>query len=250
VAAAIVAAVAFAASLVALAGCAATDALDPPAGQIDADTASTVADVQLRRTAELIGSRGELRLLDGTLQIEFRRGTHGPGLDAGEVTLDGVTLSRTISGPGDRPSYNYRARGEDLLHVARPGSDGWAILECSGSPDLPAATLRVRAAPLPAIREPGYAQPVSRADGFTVLTERPGDSWSRVSLTGAGSPVLGLDLGGGRWDFRRDLLASLAPGRAEILVEIETTCARCPGGGGLLAAWSTRSELRAPITLY
>jgi hypothetical protein len=73
--------------------------------------------------------------------------------------------------------------------------------------------------------------------------------WYRVTLDGAGDPVTALDVGEGRWVFPRAELERLNTGRARILIEVESSCASCPGPGGLRIESSARSELEIPVTL-
>jgi predicted small secreted protein len=235
-----------------LAGCAATTrgggqaVSSTAAAAAPADSATIVLEVRLRRSAELSDARGALRVFDQDLRVEYRAGGKGAGLDAGEVTLDGRPLRRSVDGKG---AVSYRLGRDEPDGGSQAGGDPWATLANTGA-RVPAARPRVKLAPYPVVTRPTPGQGVLRADELLVTMLPPvPDVWYRVSLTGAGDPVTALDLGEGRWLFERGTLAGLTTGRARLLIEVETSCGDCPVAGALRANWSTRTELEVPLTL-
>ena len=212
-----------------------------------ADSATIVVEVNLRRSAELTDGRGALRVFDQDLRVEYRRGGRGPGLDAGTVTLDGRPLRRIVGGKGD---VTYHLGRDESAAGAQARDDPWMTLANDGGPGLPAATARVKLAPFPVVTQPAPGQGVLRAeDRFVVLMPPAAGVWYRVSLTGAGDPVLATDMGEGRWLFPHDSLGPLAQGRARLLIEVETSCGDCDVAEHLHASWSSRSELEVQVTL-
>jgi hypothetical protein len=216
------------------------DAAAPAAARPDS---VVVAELRMRRGAELADGNGALRVLDQDLRLEYRPGGRGRGVDAGEVTFDGRPLRRETENNG---AFVYRA-GREL--TPRAGENPWITIANSGAA-VPADTLRVKIAAFPTVTRPLPAQAFGRGDEIAVVTLPPlPDLWQRVSLTGAGDTVAALDMGEGRWLFPRGSLERFAPGAARILIEIETSCAVCPAGRRLPATWSTRAELEIPVTL-
>ncbi len=201
----------------------------------------------MRRSAELSDSRGALRVFDQGLRVEYRTGGRGPGLDAGEVALDGRPLRREVGGKG---SVSYRLGRDEPEGGARAGGDPWLTLANSGGPGVAAASVRVKLAPFPLVTQPVPGQAVLRSEELAVVMLPPvADVWYRVSLVGAGDPVSAIDLGEGRWLFPRGSLEKCSPGRARVLIEVETSCGDCPGAPRMRADWSSRSELELPLTL-
>ena len=235
--------------LLLLPGCAASTRAIPGAGMPGGapDSATIVIDLSLRRSAELADSRGALRVFDQDLRVEYRRGGRGPGIDAGEVTLDGSPLSRVVGGRG---AVSYRLGRQEPAGGARTRDDPWMTLANRGGSSLPDASARVKLAPFPVVTRPEPGQGVLREEDLTVLMLPPAAGvWYRVSLTGAGAPVVASDLGEGRWVFPHAALEPLARGRARLLIEVETSCAGCEVGAGVRANWSSRGELEVPVIL-
>ncbi len=242
-----VAAALVAACLPWLAGCAAS-ARPPvrPPGAAGAGVGVTL-EVRLRRSAELVDPRGPLRLFDQDLRVEYRAGGRGPALEAGEVTIDGRPLSRTVDGRG---RVAYRLGREDPAAGTAAGDPAWVTLANSGGPGVPAEAARVRLAPFPVVTHPAPAQAVLRAEELLVVTLPPlPELWHRVTLTGVGDPVTASDLGEGRWLFPRGSLSGLASGRARLLIEVESGCGDCPAGRAMRANWSSRTELELALTM-
>ena len=239
--------------LLLLAGCAApartTGAREPAhAGSPPSpEGAILVLEVRLRHSAEQIDERGALRVFDQDLTVEYRVGGRGPGLGAGEVALDGRPLFRQVSGKG---SVTYRLGRDEPAGGTQAGANPWATLANTGAPGVPAASVRVKLAQFPVITQPTPGRGVARSEelGVVMLPPVP-EVWYRVSLKGAGDPVNAIDLGEGRWLFPRGSLAGLDPGRARLLIEIETSCGDCPGAGLMRASWSSRAELELAVTL-
>jgi hypothetical protein len=233
-----------------LAGCAAparTTGARAPATGTAADSVTTVVDVNLRRSAELSDGRGALRVFDQDLRVEYRRGGRGPGLDAGEVTLDGRPLRRIV---GDKGAVSYHLGRDEPAGGAQARDDPWMTLANHGGPGLPAAAARVKLAPFPVVTQPTPGQGVLRGEELTVVMLPPAAGvWYRVLLTGAGDTVIAIDLGQGRWLFPRGSLAHLGQGRARVLIEVETSCGDCEVAEHLRASWSSRSVLELPVTL-
>ena len=230
------------------AGCAAPLRLDaPPGGAAARDSAGVVLELRLRRSAELNDPRGPLRLFDQELRVEYRAAGRGPGLDAGEVTMDGRPLRRALDGKG---AVGYRLGRDEPEGGTQAGGEPWVTLANSGGGRVPAAAARVRLAPFPLVTHPAPGQGVLRSDEFSVVMLPPSAGiWHRVSLVGAGDPVHAVDLGEGRWLFPRGALSGLASGRARVLIEVETSCGDCPAQGRMRADWSSRSELELSVTL-
>lgn len=202
-----------------------------------------VAELRMRRGAELADGHGALRVLDQDVRIEYRPGGRGRGVDAGEVTFDGRALRRETEKNG---AIAYRGGREG---TERAGENPWATIVHTGAA-VPADTLRVKIAAFPTVTRPLPGQAFGRGDEIAVVTLPPlPGMWQRVSLVGTGETVAALDMGEGRWLFPRGSLERFAPGVARILIEIETSCAACPAGRRMPATWSTRAELEIPVTL-
>jgi hypothetical protein len=224
-----------------VAGCAATS--EAPAGPESA-TDSPRVELRLRRVADHAGGPGGLRMREADLAVEYRA-AGGAGADAGEVTLDGVALSRE----GDPARGRYRLRGDALERVPLPGTAG-ATLAHSGGPALGAGSVRVELAPWPRAMEPSPGQSRTRAEGLVVVLEPPpAPAWHRVSIEGGGGGATARDDGLGRWSFSAADLQSIAPGPARVIVEAQTSCAAC-GSPALAARWTTTSVLEIPIQLF
>jgi hypothetical protein len=240
------------ACLLLLAGCAAPARIgdpspSPTAGSAPRESALVVLEVRLRRSAEQADSRGGLRVFDQDLRVEYRTGGKGPGLDAGEVTIDGRPVPRIVDGKG---AVGYRLGREEPEGGTQGGGDPWATLANAGGPGVPAASVRVKLAPYPLVTQPTPGLGVLRSDELPVVMLPPvPDVWYRVSLSGTGDRVHAIDLGDGRWLFERGSLAGLGPGRARLVIEVETSCGNCPGTGLLRASWSARTELELVLTL-
>ncbi len=218
-----------------------------PARAAAPESAVTVLELSMRRSAELTDLHGTLRVFDQDLRVEYRAGGRGPGLEAGEVSLDGRALRREVSGKG---SVSYRLGRDEREGGTQAGGNPWLTLANTGGLGVAAASVRVKLAPFPLVTQPAPGQAVLRAEELAVVMLPPVDDvWYRVSLTGAGDPVNAIDLGEGRWLFSRGSLAGLSPGRARLLIEVETSCGDCPGGPRLRANWSSRAELEVPLTL-
>jgi hypothetical protein len=206
-----------------------------------------VLEVRLRRSAELADSRGALRVFDQDLRVEYRAGGKGAGLDAGEVALDGRPLRRIVDGKG---GVSYRLGRDEPEGGTQAGGDPWATIANTGGPGAPTTSVRVKLAPYPLVTRPTPGQGVMRSEELSVVMIPPvADVWYRVSLAGAGDPVSATDLGEGRWLFPSGSLASLGPGRARLVFEVETSCGDCPGAGLMRANWSARTELELVVTL-
>jgi hypothetical protein len=230
-----------------LPGCAASSRTTGARAAAGDSTAAIVVEVTMRRSAELFDSRGALRVFDQDLRVEYRKGGRGPGLEAGEVTLDGQPLRRIVGGHG---AVSYRLGRTESATSAETRDDPWATLANAGGPGLAGAAARVKLAPFPVITQPVPGQGVLRSEELTVVMLPPvAGVWYRVSLTGAGDAINATDLGQGRWLFPRGSLEPLTQGRARVLVEVETSCADCEVGASLRASWSSRSELEVPVTL-
>ena len=186
-------------------------------------------------------------MFDQALSVEYRAGGKGPGLDAGEVTFDGRPMRRDVSGKG---AVSYRLGREEPEGGAQAGSDPWSTIENAGGPRVPAAAARVKLAPFPLVTQPGSWQNIQRSQELpvTMLPPLP-DIWYRVSLVAEGETLVATELGEGRWLFPLGQLDGLARGRANILIEVETSCGSCPGPGHLRLNWSSHSELEIPLTL-
>jgi len=231
-----------------VAGCAAAP-LATPRGAAGGGAPDTVIviEIDLRRSAELADTRGALRVFDQAVRVGYRRGGRGPGLDAGEVSLDGRPLRRLAGGRG---GVNYLLGRDDPAAGAEARDDPWVTLANRGGPSVPDTDARVKLAPFPVVTEPAPNQAVLRSEELAVVMLPPADGvWYRVSLTGAGSAVFASDLGQGRWLFPTGSLAQLEQGRARVLIEVETSCGNCEVAGHLRAAWSSRAELEVPVTL-
>ena len=233
-----------------LAGCAAPARIGDPSGSVPSpgpDSALVVLEVRLRRSAEMVDGRGALRVFDQDVSVEYRAGGRGAGLDAGEVALEGRPLRRALDG---KRGVSYRLGRDEPEGGAKAGGEPWATIASTGGPDVPPASVRVKLAPYPLVTRPTPGQGVMRSEELPIVMLPPvADVWYRVSLTGAGDPVNATDLGEGRWLFPQGSLTGLDPGRARLLIEVETSCGDCPGVGSLRANWSTRTELELAITL-
>jgi len=232
------------------AGCAGPVRLAEPARGghgAGADSARVVLEVRLRRSAELTDPRAALRLFDQELRVEYRVDGRGPGLDAGEVTIDGRPLFRQVSGRG---AVSYRLGRDEPEGGTQAGGDPWATIANAGGSGVPATSARLRLASFPVVTRPSPGQGVLRADELQVvmLPPLPG-IWVRVTLAGGGDPVSAIDLGEGRWLFPRGALSGLGTGRGRLLVEVESSCGDCPGAGAMRANWSSRIELELALTL-
>ncbi|MGH7731776.1 MAG: hypothetical protein ACRENJ_11070 [Candidatus Eiseniibacteriota bacterium] len=238
------------ACLLLVAGCAAPARIGERPGSsrpAGSDSALVVLEVRLRRSAEVADGRGALRVFDQDLRVEYRAGGTGAGLDAGEVAVDGRPMRREVDRQG---GVSYRAGRDELEGGAQSGNDPWVTIANTGAPRVPAASVRAKLAPYPLVTQPTPEQGVVRSEELAVVMLPPvPDVWYRVSLTGAGSPVIATDLGAGRWVFPPGTLAGLAAGRARLLIEVETSCGDCPGSGLMRANWSARTELELAVTL-
>ena len=239
------------ACLLLLAGCAA----QAPLGDRSAsprpsqpDSALVVLEVRLRRSAELVDGRGALRVFDQDLRVEYRAGGAGAGLDAGEATIEGRPLRRVVDGKG---GVSYRLGRDEPHGGSQAGGEPWATIANTGGPRVPAASVRVKLAPYPVVTRPTPGQGVVRSEELPIVMLPPvAEVWYRVSLVGAGDPVLATDLGEGRWLFPSGSLAELNPGRARVLFEVETSCGDCPGAGPMRSNWSSHTELELGLTLF
>ena len=238
------------ACLLLLAGCAAPARLgDRPGSAPSAgpDSALVVLEVRLHRSAELADGRGALRVFDQDVRVEYRAGGTGAGLDAGEVTLEGRPLRRVVDGKG---GVSYRLGRDEPEGGTQAGGEPWTTIANTGGPRLSTASVRVKLAPYPLVTRPTPGQGVTRSEELPIVMLPPvAEVWYRVSLVGAGDPVQATDLGEGRWLFPSGSLAGLGPGRARVLIEVETSCGDCPGARGMRANWSTRTELELAVTL-
>ncbi len=245
------------ACLLLLAGCAAPGVVAEPPGSAPSTApagsapvsagALLVLEVRLRRSAELVDTRGALRVFDQDLRVEYRAGGKGAGLDAGEVRLDDRPLRRNVDGKG---AVSYRLGRDESAGGTEAGGDPWGTIANTGGPSVAGSSVRVKLAPYPLVTRPEPGQGVLRSDELPVVMLPPvPDVWYRVSIVGAGDPVTAIDLGEGRWLFTRGSLAGLSTGRARLLVEVETTCGDCPGASLLRANWSARTELELALTL-
>jgi len=238
------------ACLLLLAGCAGPARLGErpraaPAARTD--SALVVLELRLQRSAELADGRGALRVFDQDVRVEYRAGGTGAGLDAGEVALEGRPLSRVVDGKG---GVSYRLGRDEPEGGTQAGGEPWATIANTGSPRIPAASVRVKLALYPLVTRPTPGQGVARSEELPIVMLPPvPEVWYRVSLVGAGDPVSATDLGEGRWLFPSGSLAGLNPGRARVLIEVETSCGDCPGAGSLRANWSTRTDLELSVTL-
>jgi len=236
--------------LILLAGCAASRSPSQPAHDATAataDSAALVLEVELRRSAELSDSRGALRVFDQALGVMYRARGKGMGLDGGDVSFDGRPMHREVSAKG---AVSYRLGRDDPAGGAQTGDDPWSTIANSGSPQVPAASARVKLAPFPIVTRPSPWLNIPRSEelAVTMLPPLP-DVWYRVSLVGAGESVPAIDLGEGRWTFPLGSLTGLAAGRTHVLIEVDTSCGSCPGPGRLRLNWSSHSELEIPLTL-
>lgn len=242
------------ACLLLIAGCAAPAKLGGPplptarsALSARPDSALVVLEVRLRRSAELADDRGALRVFDQDVRVEYRAGGKGAGLEAGEVALDGRPLRRVVEGKG---GVSYRLGRDEPEGGTQAGGEPWATLANTGGPGVATASVRVKLAPYPLVTRPTPGQGVLRTEELQVVMLPPvADVWYRVSLAGAGDPVSASDLGEGRWLFPNGSLAGLNPGRARLLIEVETHCGDCRGAGLMRANWSARTELELTVTL-
>jgi hypothetical protein len=206
-----------------------------------------VLEVRLHRSAELVDARGALRVFDQDVRAEYRAAGTGAGLDAGEVTLEGRPMRRVVDGKG---GVSYRLGRDEPGGGAQAGGEPWATIANTGTPRIPSASVRVKLAPYPLVTRPTPGQGVTRADELPIVMLPPvAGIWYRVSLVGAGDPVSATELGEGRWLFPGGSLAGLTPGRARLLIEVETSCGDCPGARAIRANWSTRTELELAVTL-
>ena len=237
------------ACLIGAGGCAGPARLGGAPGAASAGPPDTVVvlEVRLRRSGEVADARGGLRVFDQDLRVEYRAGGKGPGLDAGDVTLDGRVLRRVVEGKG---SVSYRMGREEPGRGADAEDNAWVSIAATGGARVPAGAARVKLAPFPLVTRPVPGQGIVRAEELPVVMLPPApDVWYRVSLSGTGDPVYAIDTGEGRWLFPRGTLAGLGSGRARLLFEVETSCADCPGVGPMRANWSTRTELELALTL-
>ena len=238
--------------LLLVSGCAAAPLATPqgvtaPASPRGAADSVIVVELSLRRSAELADTRGALRVFDQSLRVAYRRDGRGPGLDAGEVSLDGRPMRRLTGGHG---GVSYLLGRDDPAAGAQAHDDPWATLANRGGASVPDTDARVKLAPFPVVTQPAPNQALLRRDELVVVMLPPADGvWYRVSLVGAGSTVYASELGQGRWLFASGSLASLEPGRAKVLVETETSCGDCEAAGHLHAAWSGHAELEVPVML-
>jgi len=206
-----------------------------------------VLEVRLRRSAELLDPDGPLRLFDQDLRVEYRAGGAGPSLDAGSVTIDGRPLRRDADRRG---SVTNRLGRDEPEGGTLAGGDPWSTIANSGGPSVPAASVRVRLAPFPLVTRPEPGRSILRTDELSVVMLPPvAGLWHRVTLTGTGDPVTAVDLGEGRWLFPRGSLEDLEPGRARLLIEVESTCGDCPGAGRMRVSWGSRTELEIALTV-
>jgi len=238
------------ACLLLLAGCAAPARLgDRPAAAPSArpDSALVVLELRLQRSAELADARGALRVFDQDVRVEYRAGGSGAGLDAGEVSLEGRSLRRVVDGKG---GVSYRLGRDEPEGGTQAGGEPWGTIANTGGTRVLAASVRVKLAPYPLVTRPTPGQGVARSEELPIVMLPPvPEVWYRVSLVGAGDPVSATDLGEGRWLFPSGSLAGLTPGRARVLIEVETSCGDCPGAGSMRANWSTRTDLELAVTL-
>jgi hypothetical protein len=230
-----------------VAGCAGGARREPADVSAPAPTnAAIVADVRLRRSAELIGGADHARLLDGELTVEFRSGK-GPALEAGAITLDGKPLER-VSGRG---GTHYRLDRQSLERLPAPGGDGWVELTVGGASGIAPASLRVQLAPMPSVVQPTSGQTVLRSEALRVACNGLASGLNaRVSLQAQEGTFTPFDHGAGRWEFPADVLAPLTPGDARVVIEMETSCPACPGAPGLEVRWSSRAELQIRVLLF
>ncbi|HKQ59414.1 MAG TPA: hypothetical protein VJY35_16240, partial [Candidatus Eisenbacteria bacterium] len=184
---------------------------------------------------------------DQDLSVEFRAGGRGPGLDAGEVTLDGRPMRREVNAKG---AVSYKLGRDEPEGGLRAGGNAWSSLAIGGGAAVPASNIRVKLAPFPLVTQPTPGSSVLRTEDLNVIMLPPvPDVWYRVSLTGPGDPVTASDLGEGRWVFPRGALEALGIGRARLLVEIEASCGDCTSGGPMRVIVSSRSEMEIALTL-
>jgi hypothetical protein len=234
--------------LLLLSGCAAAPLATPhgAAGGGATDT-TIVIELSVHRSAELADTRGALRVFDQEVRVGYRRGGRGPGLDAGQVSLDGRPMRRLASGRG----VNYLlGRDDPSAGTPQAHDDPWMTLANRGGPSVADTDARVKLAPFPVVTQPAPNQALLRSDEQVVVMLPPADGvWYRVSLVAAAGTVFATDLGQGRWLFASGTLASLAQGRAKVLVETEASCGDCEVAGHMRAAWSGRAELEIPVTL-
>jgi hypothetical protein len=227
------------------AGCAGGGTLRAPSSGTAAD--APAVRIEMRRTAEVAGSRGELRLFDAMLQVEYRHAGRGSPLDAGAVTLAGLPLEPHSRGSG--AEVVYRAGPDELRSLATGGASVQLTLANSGGAEIPAAQIQVLVAPFPSVREPFFQQSLERHFPVAVWIEPSApEVWHRISLQTDGGNAEATPTGPGRWEFRPGSLTALAAGAARLRIETETSCASC-GDGPLRARWSTRSELELPVRL-
>jgi hypothetical protein len=230
-----------------LIGCAASSPRSARVGAADSSLPESVlvAEIHLQRSAELNDSRGTLRVFDQDMRVEYRAGGRGPALDAGAVTLDGRAMR---ADPQKGGGVVYRLGRGDADEKA--GGSPWMTLADGGGPAVPAASMRIRVAPFPAVTRPDPGQGVVRTEDLMLVMLPPiAEIWYRVTLTGDGDPQTALDMGEGRWVFPHSGLELLGRGPARVKIEVETSCGECPVGARWRATWSTRSELEVPLTL-
>jgi hypothetical protein len=193
-------------------------------------------------SAELIDSRGALRVFSGDARVEYRVGGRGAGLDAGAVTIDGRPLRAETKKKG---GTSYKLGRDPDAHT---GDNPWVTLMNAGGA-VPADTVRVKLAAYPTITRPTPGQGFARGDELQVTMLPPiAGIWYRVSLIGTAT-VNAIDMQEGRWVFPAGSLANLETGGARILIEVETSCAACPAGPRLRATVSSRLQLEIPIAL-
>src|SRR5262245_10581349 len=82
------------------AGGAAPPGSAPPPAVPARDSATLVLELRMRRSAEMADDRGTLRVFDQDVSVEFRVAGKGPGLDAGEATLDDRAFRRVVNAKG------------------------------------------------------------------------------------------------------------------------------------------------------
>jgi hypothetical protein len=153
-----------------------------------------------------------------------------------------------VAGKG---GVSYRLGRDEPEGGSQAGGDPWGTIANTGGAGVAAASVRIKLASYPLVTRPTPGQGVMRSEEFPVVMLPPvADVWYRVSIVGAGDPVNAIDLGEGRWLFTRGSLAGLTPGRARLLVEVETTCGDCPGTGLIRANWSARTELEMALTVF
>src|SRR5262245_9358502 len=192
------------ASLVLTLGCAGAKPATPPAAGAATsaaatparDTAAMVLEVRLRRSAELSNNNGALRVFDQDLNVQYRAHGQGPGIDAGEVTLNGRPMNRSVSGKG---AVSYRTGRDAPEGGEQGGAAAGSTIAHSGTARIPAAPAAVKLAPYALVTQPAPWAGVQRTLELSVVMLPPvPDLWFRVTLAGQGESVTADDLGEGR----------------------------------------------------